>query len=251
MLLNTPPIKKTKKVTEITAKSAIGLPNLPLDHISLEIEYSFRYFPKSKRDLTIANNPLTSFLILIATYKKKVLITYHPETKNSLEDINCILNIFKLIKKKKNFFFIFTNSNSDPKGLKILKLVKSFCLKNTNCIHLGSLGHKKYLQLMSDVDLVLGNSSSGIIEASTLKIVALNIGARQAGRLHSNNIINCKKNYKSLLKGFNKFSHINKSKIKKIFYKKNTSKNIFNVIKKYLFNIKKDKFKEFYDIKKK
>jgi GDP/UDP-N,N'-diacetylbacillosamine 2-epimerase (hydrolysing) len=183
--------------------------------------------------------------------KKKVLITYHPETKNSLEDINCILNIFKLIKKKKNFFFIFTNSNSDPEGLKILKLIKSFCHKNTNCIHLGSLGHKKYLQLMSDVDLVLGNSSSGIIEASTLKILAINIGTRQAGRLQSNNIINCKKDYKSLLKGFDKFSHINKSRIKKIFYKKNTSKNICNVIKKYLFNIKKDKFKEFYDIKKK
>lgn len=183
--------------------------------------------------------------------KKKVLITYHPETKNSQEDINCILNIFKLIKKNKNFFFIFTNSNSDPEGLKILKLVESFCIKNTNCINLGSLGHKKYLQLMSEVDLVLGNSSSGIIEASTLKIVALNIGNRQAGRLFSNNIINSKKDYKSLLKGFNKFPHIKKSKIKKIFYKKNTSKNICAVIKKYLFNIKKEKFKKFYDIKKK
>jgi UDP-hydrolysing UDP-N-acetyl-D-glucosamine 2-epimerase len=183
--------------------------------------------------------------------KKKVLVTYHPETKNSLEDANCILNIFRLIKKKKNFFFIFTNSNSDPGGLKMLKLIKSFCRKNRNCIHFGSLGHKKYLQLMSDVDLVLGNSSSGIIEASTLKILALNIGDRQSGRLHSNNIINCKKDYKSLLRGFDKFSHLEKNRIKRIFYKKNTSKNISYSIKQYLFSVKKDKLKKFYDIKKK
>jgi len=118
-------------------------------------------------------------------------------------------------------------------------------------MHVGSLGHKKYLQLMSDVDLVLGNSSSGIIEASTLKILALNIGDRQSGRLHSNNIINCKKDYKSLLQGFDKFSRINKNTIKRIFYKKNTSKNISNSIRQYLFSVKKDKLKKFYDIKKK
>jgi UDP-hydrolysing UDP-N-acetyl-D-glucosamine 2-epimerase len=182
---------------------------------------------------------------------KKVLVTYHPETKNSLEDVNCILNIFKLIKKKKNFFFIFTNTNADPDGLRILKLTRYFCSKNINCMHVGSLGHKKYLKLMSDVDLVLGNSSSAIIEASTLKILALNIGDRQSGRLHSNNIINCKKDYKSLLKGFDKFSHINKNKIKRIFYKKNTSKNISDSIRQYLFSVKKDKLKKFYDIKKK
>ena len=118
-------------------------------------------------------------------------------------------------------------------------------------MHVGSLGHKKYLKLMSDVDLVLGNSSSAIIEASTLKILALNIGDRQSGRLHSNNVIKCKKDYKSLLKGFDKFSRINKNTIKRIFYKKNTSKNISDSIRQYLFSVKKDKLKKFYDIKKK
>ena len=107
-----------------------------------------------------------------------------------------------------------------------------------------------YYSVLNNIDCVLGNSSSGILEAPSFKIATINIGNRQHGRVQAKSVINCNLNIyniktaikKSLTKKF-------KSSLKNLkspYYKPNTSENVIKILKK----IKKiDTFKEFTDIK--
>jgi GDP/UDP-N,N'-diacetylbacillosamine 2-epimerase (hydrolysing) len=177
-----------------------------------------------------------------------ILVTFHSETKNLVKNLATLKNIFKLIKLNKDFKFYFTNSNSDTDGIKINKLINNFCKVNRERVfNLKSLGHKNYLEKMYNAKMIIGNSSSAIIEGSSFKIPSLNIGTRQKGRLVSNNIVNSSHNFTSMQQSFKKALKIKKNKIKKIFYKKGTANIICNQIEKYL---KKKIYpnKKFYEI---
>ena len=104
---------------------------------------------------------------------------------------------------------------------------------------------------MKYCDVVIGNSSSGIIEAPSLKIPTVNIGLRQKGRLKPDTIINAKPNSSNIFNAIKKsLSRSFKNKIaksKNLYYKKNTSNKIFDIIKN--INLKKIDKKEFQDIK--
>ena len=174
-----------------------------------------------------------------------IIITYHP-VKNLKDDYRVIQNIFRLVKKFKNFKYYFTSSNSDTNGLKLNMMIESFCKKNNHAKNFKSLGHAKFLKLASTSKMLLGNSSSSIIEGSTLSLPAVNIGERQKNRTSSNNIVNSSTDYKSIERAFLNALELKKDKIKNIFYKKNTSYNISHKINKIL-NLPK-KSKKFYEI---
>jgi len=188
---------------------------------------------------------------LINNFKKDlIVITYHTQTnKNFSEDLFILKNIFKLILLNKTYKYIFTNSNSDPGGSKIMKEINKFCKKKNNCFNAKSLGHTNYLLLLSESKIMIGNSSSGIIEASTLKVPFLNIGDRQKGRLKSNNVIDTKLNLRSMEKGFNKAMKLKKKKIKDIFYRTNSSKKIADTIIESINNSNINNPKTFYEKK--
>ena len=105
---------------------------------------------------------------------------------------------------------------------------------------------------MKICDVVIGNSSSGILEAPTLKIPSINIGDRQKGRIQAISVINSDYSYKKIYASIKKsLSTDFKKKIKKTknpYYKKNTALNIAKIIEKKI-NIKELRLKEFYDIK--
>ena len=176
--------------------------------------------------------------------KPYIMVTYHPETKNIKEDKKVLINLFRLIKKYNSYDFYFTSTNSDTNGAQINAEINRFCDKNKNSENLYSLGHKNFIKMMSGAKILIGNSSSSIVEGSTLQIPAVNIGNRQGGRTISNNIVNSKKNFTSIEKAFLKAEALNKKDIKRIFFKKNTSLLISNQIKKYLN--KKREVKKFY-----
>ena len=105
-----------------------------------------------------------------------------------------------------------------------------------------------YLSLIKQADCVLGNSSSGFIEAPYLKVPVVNIGKRQDGRPVSKNIINTDHKKKKILKAIRKTFSLNFRKnlrfTKSFYFKKNSSLNILKVLeKKNLENIKQKKFK--------
>lgn len=124
-----------------------------------------------------------------------VLFTFHPDTMNfnteeNMEMFDVILNQIDAIKR--DVSVIFTYANADPGGSHINTKIESFVKLNRSKYKVvKNLGSQKYLSLMSIVDLVMGNSSSGIIEAASFKKPVINIGDRQAGRLRNENVIDC------------------------------------------------------------
>ena len=72
--------------------------------------------------------------------------------------------------------------NADTDGRGIFKLIEKFCLENNNCRAFTSLGQLRYLSCLKYVDVVVGNSSSGLLEVPSFKIPTVNIGDRQKGR---------------------------------------------------------------------
>jgi len=122
---------------------------------------------------------------------KYALCTYHPVT---MEVDNVEFQIEELIKAIKEFpeiMFIITKSNADQGGARINELLEAAESNLSNVRVVASLGVRRYLSLMREAELVVGNSSSGIIETPTFHIPTINIGDRQKGRLQSTSIINC------------------------------------------------------------
>jgi GDP/UDP-N,N'-diacetylbacillosamine 2-epimerase (hydrolysing) len=123
--------------------------------------------------------------------QKSALFTYHPSTLTNENLDNDLTKIFKVLSNI-NLNILFTYSNSDHGGEKINKKIELFCESNPNCFRVfKNLGSLKYLSVMNHVDLIIGNSSSGIIEAATFQKPVVNIGLRQKGRLRNGNVIDC------------------------------------------------------------
>ena len=135
--------------------------------------------------------------------KKIFLITFHPVT---LESENVETQIDSLLSALKDFDakFIFTYPNADFGSKTIIDKINTFVQRNKHAYVFSSLGQRRYLSLLNYADIMIGNSSSGIIESSTFKLPVVNIGNRQKGRLRSNNIIDTGYSKKEIVAGINK-----------------------------------------------
>ncbi len=119
------------------------------------------------------------------------LCTYHPVTLSTSGVDYAICNFLDAIIAFPEIEFIVTKSNADQDGARINRLLDE-AEQTVNNLHVFySLGVKRYLSLMKYSEFVLGNSSSGIIEAPVLKVPTVNIGDRQKGRLQSKSVVNC------------------------------------------------------------
>ena len=87
---------------------------------------------------------------------------------------------------------VFTGANADAMGHEINRRVAAFCRERRGrCVQVSSLGFRRYLSLMSLSLAVVGNSSSGIVEAPSLGVPTVNIGPRQKGRPRARSVIDC------------------------------------------------------------
>ena len=166
--------------------------------------------------------------------KKFGIFTFHPETFNQTNFASNFEEINKSLKKM-DIFLILTGANPDPGGLIINSKLKKISKDKNNSyprLFIKNLGRTLYLSLLRKTKILIGNSSSAIVEAPSFGVYGINIGERQEGRLTAKNIINAKCNAQDIIK---KFSFILKKK--KTFFlnpyeKKNSNKIIINKIKK-------------------
>lgn len=184
--------------------------------------------------------------------KPYAIITYHPVT---LEHNTAEVQIKELLRacdKYPDMNYIFTKANADSNGRIINKIIDEYAERHDNSIAFTSLGMLRYLSVLKYSDMVIGNSSSGIIEAPVFKIPTINIGDRQKGRLYGDTVINCKDRCKYICAAIEKarsdeFKSIVNNSVN-IFGDGNTSNKIVEIIKKYLevdcINLKK----KFYDL---
>lgn len=115
------------------------------------------------------------------------LVTYHPVTKTNSNE-NDISPLIEAIKENTNIHYIITYPNADGEGKSIISQWETL-LGYPNVQIVASLGFSRYLSIMCLVDIVIGNSSSGIIEAPSFQIPTINIGTRQKGRPRSTSVI--------------------------------------------------------------
>lgn len=123
--------------------------------------------------------------------EKNLLITYHPvtfEKSTAEEQMRALLGA---LEKRKETRLIFTLPNADTDGRVISRLIEDFVSRNANAAAFTSLGQRRYLSCLQYVDGVIGNSSSGLIEAPTFQKGTVNIGDRQRGRLKAASVIDC------------------------------------------------------------
>jgi len=120
---------------------------------------------------------------------KTALVTFHPETLETGDPTIHIRNLLKAIDKTE-IQAVFTMANADPFGKKINELIIDFCKKNSRRFKfIDNLGQTSYLSCLKHLDLMIGNSSSGIAEAPSFALPVVNIGDRQKGRIKARNII--------------------------------------------------------------
>ena len=122
---------------------------------------------------------------------KSMLVTFHPVTLEGNTSGDQMRELLASLSEFKDYKIIFTMPNADTDGREIFKLIESFCLDNHNCRACTSLGQLRYLSCLKYVDIVVGNSSSGLAEVPSFKIPTVNIGDRQKGRLKAGSVIDC------------------------------------------------------------
>lgn len=140
--------------------------------------------------LKLMNRKKLSDALGFPSGKKIGIATYHPVTleKNSAE--KHISELLKAVQKFQEMFWIFTMPNADTSGRIIMRKIEDFLKKNPERGKaFTSLGQARYLSLMRHAVVMVGNSSSGIIEAPSFELPVVNIGERQRGRIRAHNVI--------------------------------------------------------------
>lgn len=181
------------------------------------------------------------------------IATYHPETLDEESAIKRVKCIFRAIKKCP-INVVFTKANADAQGEMVNKSIADFCRKNpSRYVLVDFLGRQRYFSCLSYFDLMIGNSSSGVIEAPSFKLPVVNIGDRQAGRIYSRNVIDTGYSEGEIVGAIKKaLSSSFKTSLKgmKNIYvcgKNDASERIIRNIKKQFVSLRNLK-KEFYDL---
>lgn len=135
--------------------------------------------------------------------EKNLLVTLHPETFNQQDISRLVRILLSALDDLENAKLIFTGSNSDTGGREINRIVRDYVEANSEkAVFINSMGSELYLSAMQFVDAVVGNSSSGLIEAPYFRIGTINIGDRQKGRIRAKSVIDCEFDYDDLKKAF-------------------------------------------------
>lgn len=184
--------------------------------------------------------------------EKNILFTYHPETTQDItETKKDFTEILKGLSLLDNTLVIFTKANADVGGRLINKMIDEFVAEHpNNAIAFTSLGQLRYLSALQYVDAVVGNSSSGIVEAPSFKLATVNIGNRQRGRVRAQSVIDISPSAEQLLFAINKACspefHAILNNICNPYGQGNSAKQVVEVLKQ--IDLKSLKTKPFYDI---
>jgi len=185
--------------------------------------------------------------------KENFLITYHPVTYERDYGAKNFKILLKVLSNFKKIGLIFTMPNSDIKNNTFHKMIEGFVKKNKNSKYFMSLGSKKYFSCVNNIDIVIGNSSSGLIEIPSFKKPTLNLGKRQNGRISPKSVIDCENiTERGIISAIKKIKSKKFQKLLKTIKNPLEKKNSTSKIIKILTRITRQKNKEkiFYDLKK-
>jgi UDP-hydrolysing UDP-N-acetyl-D-glucosamine 2-epimerase len=180
------------------------------------------------------------------------LVTYHPVTLYKEGPKKAMLEIFKALNEFPSSRIIFTKPNSDTNNKIIGDMIDEYVKNNPDRTKsFVSMGHLKYFSAIKNIDVVLGNSSSGLLEAPVFNKPTINIGDRQKGRLKASSVIDCEEKAELISQALNqalsKDFQNSLSHIQNPYRGGNASKSISKTLKS--FDLDGILIKKFHDLK--
>jgi len=160
-----------------------------------------------------------------------VLITIHSETVSFERNIEYINESIAAFYEMNEYQLIITMPNADTMGLNIKKRLLEFIESSSNAIGIESFGTIDYLSCMKHCSFMLGNTSSGFIEASFFPKYVINMGNRQKGRIQTKNIVNCEFKKDDILLKVHAFDSIGVFPPVNIYGGGNAAKKIMKIVK--------------------
>lgn len=160
--------------------------------------------------------------------------------------------VMKAIEYFKDYQFIITGANADCGGNLMNQMFSAFAEQHQNVYFSLSLGMKAYLSALSFAAFVLGNSSSGLMEAPSFKIPTINVGNRQKGRIKADSVIDCQTESQDIIQAV-KYAMSDSFKEHIVncvnpYGDGNTTKKIVQIVKDELMNKDMNLQKKFYDL---
>lgn len=181
-----------------------------------------------------------------------VIVTFHPVTLENKTAGEQFENLLAALDQYKEYHIIFTKANSDTDGRVINQKIDQYVERNPDrAIAFVSLGMIRYLSALQYCEMVIGNSSSGIIEAPSFRIPTINIGNRQFGRIRAESVIDCGNRVEDISTAIQEAKRLKTDRIlqdmENPYEKSDTSERIRSEIRNYLLQNKTIE-KRFYDI---
>ena len=184
--------------------------------------------------------------------EKYAIGTFHPVTLEHHTAEQQIKELLKAVDSRKDLKFIFTKANADTDGRIINELLDSYNSKSDRFFLVDSLGMRRYLSALKHAQFVIGNSSSGLIEAPSFHIPTIDIGDRQKGRIAGESVIHCEPSadeiQAAISQAMNSSFREKLAFIESPYGDGNTSEKIADVLKEFYANDKIHIKKRFYDI---
>ena len=137
-------------------------------------------------------------LLDFALGDKSLLVTFHPVTLEEGTAADQMTELLAALAELHNTQLVFTMPNADTDGRVLIRMIEEFVALHPRARACTSLGSLRYFSCMKHVDGVVGNSSSGLLEAPCFQKGTINIGDRQRGRLQAASVINCKPTRQSI-----------------------------------------------------
>lgn len=181
-------------------------------------------------------------------FKNKIfLVTFHPATMEKESSEKQFKNLLEALSLFTEATIVISKANADAGGNKINDLIDTYSKSNPGILASHSFGQLNYLSLMKAADVIIGNSSSGIIEAPSLGTPTVNIGTRQKGRLSAKSVLNCSTKASDIKKTIDKALRlVNKEHFENPYNYGNASHIIVRNLEK--LNLEKLLPKKFYNL---
>jgi GDP/UDP-N,N'-diacetylbacillosamine 2-epimerase (hydrolysing) len=160
-----------------------------------------------------------------------ILVTFHPETIEFHKNEYYISELIDAMSEFNNYQLVITMPNADTMGNMIRMKLEAFINKSNNAFKIETFGTLGYLSCMKHSTMMLGNTSSGFIEASFFPKYVINIGERQTGRIITKNIINIPIDKNKIIQAVNDFENFKLNEYEMIYGNGDTAKKIINILK--------------------
>ncbi len=175
------------------------------------------------------------------------VLTYHPVTLDETPPEEQVCELLKAVEAFPQINFLATKANADAGGRAINEMLHQYSKTYGNLRTVDSLGMRRYLSAVRHSKFVIGNSSSGIIEAPALGVPTVNIGDRQKGRARGKSVIDCPAESKAIIAAINEALKADLEAVDDTYGNGNTSGKIVEIMKSVLTG-RIDMKKRFYEL---